>query len=431
MITLDNEKDNYIKKQFKKDELISKKADDVFNNFFKGEINLEQEKVTNINDAKDKKFKRKNILGIIATLVVVFLGANVYAATQGYNNIFFMIKDLSTSKTISGKDEILKDQDITISYEPIEIAKGITVQFNRFIIKDNKATLLMRVNQEWGVDSDKIISQVEVINGQNDSEIATTSLLDEQPGSYTKKIEIGFFNNNVKTLKVNINAKKENLARIKIDLSNREITILNNSYKEIEKISEVELKKALGEYATLNFYNDTEDNINEVYGKNATKEQCVNYDLVNSAIRYINAKEVEESNGEVETIYYTAEKVNKAIKEMTGIEVKDHIDMVDAFCYYNKDLKQYEFEAGDGALIALCLNITNISYEDGIYSVDYQYCYPTEGDIIENTINRLPAYESSLQFKLNENYGYTKYSIVSDIYNLKSKIISNGKENYM
>ena len=140
MIVLDNEKDIFIKKMLKEDELISKKAEDIFNNFLEGEMKIKDEKVVNIEESKDKKSNRKKILSMVATLVIVFLGANVYAVTKGYNNIFFMIKDLST-KTISEKDEILKDQDTTISYEPIEIAKGIKVQFNKFVVKDNKAKL--------------------------------------------------------------------------------------------------------------------------------------------------------------------------------------------------------------------------------------------------------------------------------------------------
>ena len=96
---MDNQRDFYIKEKFEQDDLISKKAEDVFNNFFKGEMKMEEEKpnidekVVDINSAKDKKLKMKKIMSIVATLVVVFLSANVYAATQGYNNIFFIIRN--------------------------------------------------------------------------------------------------------------------------------------------------------------------------------------------------------------------------------------------------------------------------------------------------------------------------------------------------
>ena len=414
MIVLDNEKDIFIKKMLKEDELISKKAEDIFNNFLEGEMKIKDEKVVNIEESKDKKSNRKKILSMVATLVIVFLGANVYAVTKGYNNIFFMIKDLST-KTISEKDEILKDQDTTISYEPIEIAKGIKVQFNKFVVKDNKAKLIMSVEQDEGTVSNKI-RQVEVINGDDNSQLVTVPFENEETKSYTKEIEIGFFNNNINLLKVNINSQKENLATIQIDLNNREITILNNSYKEVEKISEIELKEILSKYAILNLSE-------EMLDKEFTKEQCINYNLVYLAIEYIYDKEEDAKN-----IDFTAEKVNKAIKEIAGIEVQNHLDMKEGLWFYNEKNKRYEYDNGDESISALCLNITDISYENGVYSVDYQCCYPSENDYLENTIYRLPVYKASLLFKINEDYEYAKYSIVSNIYDLKVKKETSGNK---
>lgn len=413
MIVLDNEKDIFIKKMLKEDELISKKADDVFNNFLEDEVKMKDEKVVNIQ-SKDKRINKKRILSMVATLVIVFLGANVYAVTKGYNNIFFMIKDLST-KTISEKKEILKDQDTTISYEPIEIAKGVKVQFNKFVVKDNKAKLVMNVDQDENVVSNKI-RQVEVINGHDNSQLVTVPFENEETRSYTKEIEIGFFNNNVNLLRVDINSQKENLATIQIDLNNREITILNNSYKEIEKISEIELKETLSQYAILNLSE-------EMFDKEFTEEQCVNYNLVYLAIQYIYEKEEYAKN-----IDFTAEKINKAIKEITGIEVQNHLDMREGLWFYNEKNKKYEYYNGDESISALCLNITDISYENGIYSVDYQCCYPSENDYLENTIYKLPVYKSSLSFKINEDYEYAKYSIVSNIYDLKIKKETNGNK---
>ena len=59
MIVLDNEKDIFIKKMLKEDELISKKAEDIFNNFLEGEMKIKDEKVVNIEESKDKKSNRK------------------------------------------------------------------------------------------------------------------------------------------------------------------------------------------------------------------------------------------------------------------------------------------------------------------------------------------------------------------------------------
>lgn len=187
--------------------------------------------------------------------VVVFLGANVYAVTQGYENIFFMIKNMSTTEKVTGKEEILKDQDITISYNTIEIAKGVFVQFNRFTVKDNKATLFMLVD-EVGVPSDEKVSLVEVENEDDNTQLATKTLKDSISISDEEEIDIGFFNDNIKKLKVTIYSSTEKLAVMRIDLINREIVILSNSYNELEKISEIELKEVLSKYAILNSYED-------------------------------------------------------------------------------------------------------------------------------------------------------------------------------
>lgn len=418
MIILDNEKDLYIKEMLKKDELISKKADDVFNNFLEGK--MENKKVTNINEAKDKNINRKKILSIIATLVIVFLGVNVYAITKGYDNVFFMIKDLTTQNKIEGKSEILKDQDMTISYEPIEIAKGVSVQFNRFVVKDNEATLFMKIDQDEMGEGNKKVTQVEISNGDDNSQLITKEIEDFW-GSNTEEFNISFFDNNIEKLKVTINSQKECLAIMEIDLNTREILVLSNSYEEIEKISEIKLKEVLGEYAVLNFYEDMKDVIDSQYDNIPNKKEYINYDLLECAIEYISFKEENQIN-----IDYSLEKVNTAIKEITGMELNEPLDIIDDFYYYDEANKRYTNDPGDGGISALCLNITDISYEDGIYTVEYQYCYPSENDYLENNIDKLPLFESTIQLKLNTDYEYTEFCIVSDIYNMKSKKI---KEN--
>ena len=418
---MDNEKDLYIKEMFKKDELISKKADDVFNNFLEGK--MESEKVTNINESKDKKINRKKILSIVATLVIVFLGVNVYAITKGYDNVFFMIKDLTAKNRIEGKSEILKDQDMTISYEPIEIAKGVSVQFNRFVVKDNEATLFMKIDQDEMIEVNKKVTQVEISNGDDNSQLITKEIEDFL-GSNTEEFNISFFDNNIEKLKVTINSQKECLAIMEIDLNTREILVLSNSYEEIEKISEIKLKEVLGKYAVLNFYEDMKDVIDSQYDNMPNKKEYINYDLLECAIEYISDKEKNQIN-----IDYSLEKVNTVIKEITGMELNEPLDIIDDFYYYDEANKKYTSDPGDGGTNALCLNITDISYEDGIYTVEYQYCYPDEDDYLKNNIDKLPLFESTIQLKLNTDYEYTEFCIVSDIYNMKSKKIKENSSN--
>ena len=75
---LDNERDSYIKKILQKDDLISRKADDVFNDFFKEDVEMNREKQKS-NNKKIFDFssitRRKKVLATVASLMVIFLTA--------------------------------------------------------------------------------------------------------------------------------------------------------------------------------------------------------------------------------------------------------------------------------------------------------------------------------------------------------------------
>ena len=150
-------KDNFIKEQLENDTLISKNADAVFNNFLKGEMNMKQNQVDETVTKEEKKPYKQNkhngwmkLVSVAACLVIVFAGANVYATTKGYENIFFMIKDLVQKEDVQilDKADILYDRDITISYSNIEIEEGLHIQINRLIIKDNEAKLYVHIMRD-------------------------------------------------------------------------------------------------------------------------------------------------------------------------------------------------------------------------------------------------------------------------------------------
>ena len=98
---LDNNIDNEIKKRLQKDELISKRAEDVFKIFFEEgkdmDEKLNQNEKIHTNEPKNepKKFYRwKKPVAVAACLAILLGGGNIYASTQGYGNVFFMIKYL-------------------------------------------------------------------------------------------------------------------------------------------------------------------------------------------------------------------------------------------------------------------------------------------------------------------------------------------------
>ena len=94
-----------------------------------------EENIKTNESSNDKKVKvtskKKKVMIIVAVCLILFLSANVFAATQGYNNIFFIIKSLVSNDTeVTDRNVILSDRDITISYQPIEVAEGLEIQIN-------------------------------------------------------------------------------------------------------------------------------------------------------------------------------------------------------------------------------------------------------------------------------------------------------------
>ena len=159
---MDNEKDRFIKKSLQKDQLISRKADETINAFLKEGMKMNQEQNSK-NQIKKSPWKK--ILATAACLVVVLGAGQVYASTQGYGNVFFLIKYLITGQndSVSGKDEILSDRDITISYEPIKLTDNISLIIKKLQIKDNKATLFLVTNLEQPGDSAEPLTILKII----------------------------------------------------------------------------------------------------------------------------------------------------------------------------------------------------------------------------------------------------------------------------
>ena len=149
----DEEKDLYIKSKIK-DGHIPEKIDNLFNN----SINLEKERGINMNineinepqKIKPKKLWVKRTIATAACAVIVLGGGNIYATTQGYENIFFMIKHLVTKdETVhNDKSDILSDRDITISYETINLTENIVMQVQKIQINGKEAKLILAIKEK-------------------------------------------------------------------------------------------------------------------------------------------------------------------------------------------------------------------------------------------------------------------------------------------
>ena len=92
-----------------------------------------------MEEKKPLKIKFKTAVIIILTAVVLLgIGANVYATKQGYDNIFFLIKYKITGEpkeTITGKDNLLTDRDIETKQS---IEKNTNVESMPFTEKEIK-----------------------------------------------------------------------------------------------------------------------------------------------------------------------------------------------------------------------------------------------------------------------------------------------------
>lgn len=186
----DEEKDLYIKAKIK-DGHIPEKIDNLFNN----SINLVENKVGDYmeeNNLKPNKNKKqiivKRVVAIAACIVVALGGGNIYATTHGYDNVFFMIKEWVHPETsANGKDEILSDRDITISYKSIEIAKGIKMQINRLVMKDDEATLYLGVDQS---ETDLEITPFTYIVRDEDGKEICNYMSTKQEIIYTEELKL-------------------------------------------------------------------------------------------------------------------------------------------------------------------------------------------------------------------------------------------------
>ena len=251
---MDNE-DIKIKKFITKDKTISNRANNTFDNFIEKVKNDEayqneqyQEKQY-IQQEERKAYNRpsyfmkfKKLMTIAASIVVVIVASNVYARTQGYDNIFFMIKDLIT-KEEKGGEEIFSDRDIVISYKPIQITDEIELQINELQIKDNKAKLYLLV-KELKENSDSPLSY-KVFNDESQEMYNSTSNKKESEKIYTEVLDLKNYKNATNIIKMEIyNNNNILLKTITMDLAKKTIEARTEN-QVVKKISQIELNKFL------------------------------------------------------------------------------------------------------------------------------------------------------------------------------------------
>lgn len=362
-----------------------------------------------MNENKKQKtitIKLRTIIIAIVVLTSALLISNAYATTNGYDNIFFMIKEkvLGQPQETSGKEALLSDRDITISYTSIEVAEKIKIQIQRILLEKDNATLFVRETSEDGeVLEQKMPLKYKLYN--SDNELIGDKSTKEEGFIYSIKT-----NKPVKeteTLKLEIFDKTEKLlSTILINLKNKELT-LNGETIEIEKQSEAELKKYLSAFSLLTF-----------------NTQNTNFDVLNSELIFIAGR----INNEILNIEdgTKRENVHNTIKAFWNKDVEMENGIIvtnrgDEGCFvYNEEIDGY-IGAGRKFADLECIEITDISYTDKIYTVKYIFINRPYGEATDFT-----QYEATIKLKLNEDITNSKYKIVEISENVQ---INNSNDN--
>ena len=353
--------------------------------------NNENKVINEVNEMPKKKTMKTATKVIIAIIIlaVILIASNVYASVNGYGNVFFMIRNVfSGEEEVKGKDTLFSDRDITISYSSIEITDGLKVQVQRITLEKDLTTLYLYVQNE--TQTVKMPLKYKVYDENNNLLKEYTSTKEEEMFFYENiKIEKTISEN--AKIRLEIYDNSDNLlSNMTIDLQNKEVLIGNN---KVEQISEIELKKYLGAFAELN--------IDEFIGND--------YSMVDGML-YVAGSINEIINGDLSQP--NREKYNKLIESFYYEDIKfdNNVAKTGKLYFYDKDKDSYLTE-GFSANNGICLDIEDISYKDGIYSVKFIYCFSGSED--PDSFEKLSKYEATIQLKINENAEYSKYKIVS------------------
>ena len=336
------------------------------------------------------KFKTAIVLIIIGAIILTIFGANVYASANGYGNIFFLIKYLVTGEKleISGKDELLSDRDITISYEPIVLTEKIKIQIRNLQIKDNKAKLFVAVNDNQSTEDTPLMYKV--YNNENKLICdQKSSKEDNITTEYIEELLLKEFKNDEKIIHLEIfNSKNQKLTRITINIETREL-IVDGEKEAIEKISEIELKQFLGDVTSLEPNKDSED----------------------ERIFFAHSMLAQKEGLEIDKL----DEVNKML-DATGYErLSNPLKKAEYFKIVNKGGTNYiEVTVGRGGFEPdTVIEIKEISYCGGLYTAKFNYTFIHEPDTFNpNHLDELEIKETTVYFRKNEDTTYSTFKVV-------------------
>ena len=273
-----DEEDKKIKAFISSDKKISEKVNKTFDSFIEQveKNQIPHNDVIDENNGTQFLLRFRKILAVAASFLMIAVGSNVYAKSQGYENIFFLIKNIVYNEEKTD-DEIFSDKDIVISYKSIQITDEIELQINELQIKDNTAKLYLLVKeQKENLDSPL---NYKVYNNENQEMYSSKNNKKHEENIYTEVLNLKNYKDSCTKLKLEIyNNNGVLLKSIIIDLLEKTIEARTEN-QVINKISQIELNKFIK--------NETE----KLYSKDEMKNKKVIiidiYDIFYSNGKYI------------------------------------------------------------------------------------------------------------------------------------------------
>ena len=386
--------DNEIKQRLVKDKIMSEKAENLFKNFIKGgnfmennnikEFPTKEEKIVN-KSSKSSKFK--NLIAIAACMLAILGGGQIYASTQGYGNVFFLVKYLVTGQKteIAGKENILSDRDITISYEPIQLTEKIKMQVRNIQIKDNKAKLFLAISENPLESNTTIVPfTYKAYNSKNELICEQISARNGKSNEYEEKLILSKFSKDDNIVNLEIyKANKEKITTLYINLTTREVNV-EDEEEAIKKISEIELKKFLSYIATFDEgIKKGDQDFKIILAKTLLEKDEESLEEINNMIESLGYEKIPNIYEGI--LYKVATKNGKQILEtIGGIDIEP----------------------------VTVLSIKDIAYCAGIYNATFNYMNLDIGNSFEVDYSKEKTKEATIQFILNENEKYSKFKIV-------------------
>ena len=305
--------DEKIKQFFSKDNTISLKAERVFEEFSE-KIDKESTKANKVGIF----IKIRKLIVAASSIAVLLAGSNAYAKTKGYDNIFFMIKEVWEERQETNPEVIFSDREITISYHSFNILDGVQMQVNKLQIGEKQADLYLYVQEQKETEITPFSYKVYYKDGTLAYSGASNKKLGEL--AYSERLHLRNYLDETDIIILKVYSSQDTLLKtVTIDLNTKMLEARTET-KEVQKVSQIKLNKILSD---------------EILKKNSKKQN-----ISNSANQINDEKEI------------------------------------------------------------LILKLTDISYENGMYTVKYLYNEVTKDDIKNDKVENAKIYQGEAKFMI-------------------------------